>query len=126
MIHTIYVTWHNPNLPVPSALLDMDRVHVLTQTYDSLNNRFNPIDDLVTDAVYIMDDDIYIDIQDLEFTYNIWKNRRDSVVGHFPRIHSYNKETQKGTYKVSRDAPYSIVLTKSMFIRSDYLLTYTW
>lgn len=76
-VHTVYITWHNPNLQVPPTLYekidekDYSRVKVLAQTFDSLNNRFNPIDDLKTEAVYIMDDDIYIDIKDLEFTFSV-------------------------------------------------------
>lgn len=73
-MHTVYVTWHNPDLEVPDSLyegVDRRRVRVLTQTFDSLNNRFNPIDSLVTHAVYIMDDDIYVELNDLEFTYKV-------------------------------------------------------
>ncbi|KAI9469818.1 MAG: glycosyl transferase family 64 domain-containing protein [Benjaminiella poitrasii] len=130
-VHTVFVTWHNPALEVPDTLYqdikeeDYDRVKVLVQTFDSLNNRFNPVDDLKTDAVYIMDDDIYVDLEDLEFTFSVWQQRKDSVVGHFPRMHSYNPETHDATYKLIGKAPYSIVLTKSMFIRSDYLFSYT-
>lgn len=76
-IHTVFVTWHNPDLQVPDTLYreieesDYHRVKVLSQTFDSLNNRFNPTEELQTEAVYIMDDDIYIDLQDLEFTFSV-------------------------------------------------------
>lgn len=74
MVHTIYITWHNPNLDVPASIYDSiqdhSRLKVLKQSYDSLNNRFNPVDDLKTEAVYIMDDDIFIDLQDLESAFN--------------------------------------------------------
>lgn len=78
-VHTVYITWHNPNLQVPMTLYQQDRVRVLIQTFDSLNNRFNPIDDLMTDVVYIMDDDIFIDIEDLEFTYTVMYTRKKVV-----------------------------------------------
>lgn len=76
-VHTVYITWHNPDLKVPPSLYekikkeDYSRVQVLTQTFDSLNNRFNPIENLQTEAVYIIDDDIYIDTEDLEFTFKV-------------------------------------------------------
>lgn len=76
-IHTVFITWHNPSLEIPSSLYDYIRkedyfrMKVLRQSYDSLNNRFNPVDGLQTDAVYIMDDDIFIDLKDLEFTFNV-------------------------------------------------------
>lgn len=70
-VHTVFVTWHNPELDVPENLIKDRRVKVLRQSFDSLNNRFNPVKDLATDAVYIMDDDIYIDLTDLEFTFDV-------------------------------------------------------
>ncbi|KAK4511197.1 uncharacterized protein ATC70_012411 [Mucor velutinosus] len=130
-VHTVFITWHNPALQVPASLYqdisenDYERVKVLGQTFDSLNNRFNPVDELKTDAVYIMDDDIYVDLEDLEFTFSVWRSRKDSVVGHFPRLHTYDSITKDATYKLIGKAPYSIILTKSMFIRSDYLFSYT-
>ncbi|KAI8991268.1 glycosyl transferase family 64 domain-containing protein [Mycotypha africana] len=157
-VHTVFVTWHNPQLAVPDTLYadlsktDYSRVKVLVQDYDSLNNRFNPVDQLVTDSVYIMDDDVFVPLDDLEFTFNVsslsfyvvwkfgkkltnlsflylnlqvWRGRKDSVVGHFPRYHAYNPVTLESVYKLIGSAPYSIVLTKSMFIRSEYLFAYT-
>lgn len=71
-IHKVFVTWHNPHLDVPDALLQMgERVTILQQSYDSLNNRFNPANAIETEAVYIMDDDILMDIQDIEFTFEV-------------------------------------------------------
>ncbi|KAI8064250.1 glycosyl transferase family 64 domain-containing protein [Gilbertella persicaria] len=128
-IHTVFITWHNPALKVPSSLFnhisEQDRVVILSQTFDSLNNRFNPIPELQTEAAYIMDDDIFIDLEDLEFTFHAWQSRKDSIVGHFPRRHDYHPDTLQASYEINRDPPYSIILTKSMFIRSDYLFAYT-
>jgi hypothetical protein len=76
-VHTVFVTWHNPELDVPENLIKDRRVKVLRQSFDSLNNRFNPVKDLETDAVYIMDDDIYIDLTDLEFTFDVSGNHFD-------------------------------------------------
>ncbi|KAI8391814.1 glycosyl transferase family 64 domain-containing protein [Radiomyces spectabilis] len=129
-VHTVFITWHNPALEVPASLLegvkDASRVKILPQEFDSLNNRFNPVAELQTEAVYILDDDIFVDLKDLAFTFKVWQSRKDSVVGHFPRYHSYDPETYKAVYKVPfRENKYSMVLTKSMFIHSDYLFAYT-
>ena len=76
-VHTVFVTWHNPNLQVPVSLYehiktrDHHRVKILTQTFDSLNNRFNPTIELQTEAVHILDDDIFINIRDLEFAFQV-------------------------------------------------------
>jgi hypothetical protein len=77
LVHTVFVTWHNPALEVPDSIFDLikkqdySRVKVLTQSFDSLNNRFNPTKELKTEAVYILDDDIYVDLRDLEFTFQV-------------------------------------------------------
>ncbi|KAI9499671.1 glycosyl transferase family 64 domain-containing protein [Zychaea mexicana] len=104
-----------------------DRVRVLPQSFDSLNNRFNPVTEVHTEAVYILDDDVFIDIDDLDFTFKVWQqgNNKDSIVGHFPRIHQYNPDTHEVVYKVANKDTYSMVLTKSMFVRTEYLFAYT-
>lgn len=82
LVHTVFVTWHNPHLDVPYSLfqkirkVDYNRIKVLKQSFDSLNNRFNPSSELQTDSVYIMDDDIYVDIKDLEFTFTVRKKKK--------------------------------------------------
>ncbi|KAI9275697.1 glycosyl transferase family 64 domain-containing protein [Phascolomyces articulosus] len=132
LIDKIFITWHNPDLDVPPSLLENideaeERVRVLRQSFDSLNNRFNPVDQIQTEAVYILDDDVFLDINDLEFTFRVWQqpNNKNSIVGHFPRIHQYNSETHEAVYKVSNKDIYSMILTKSMFVRKEYLFAYT-
>lgn len=70
-VHHIYITWHNPALPVPASLSLDNRVTVLEQAFDSLNNRFNPVPGIRTEAVYILDDDIFVDLKDLEFAFEV-------------------------------------------------------
>jgi hypothetical protein len=157
LVHTIYLTWHNPKLEVNNELrILQDTLQkplvILKQTFDSLNNRFNPIEGLETEAIYILDDDIVVSLPDLEFTFQVrshnkrssdvrmvyrvskiiyhqqvWKNRQDSIVGHFPRFHSYDPSTSTSVYAMADDKrpSFSIVLTKSMFARSEYLFAYT-
>ncbi|RUS13777.1 glycosyl transferase family 64 domain-containing protein [Endogone sp. FLAS-F59071] len=131
-VHSIFITWHNPNLPISRSLLNLRKslrvpLRFLRQDFDSLNNRFNPIANLRTTAVYISDDDIRIPVDDLEFAFETWRTRQNSIVGHFPRLHNYNAETNTATYVVSgpRHPMYSIILTKSMFMKSDFLFAYT-
>ncbi|OIR58147.1 MAG: glycosyl transferase, families GT8 + GT64 [Amphiamblys sp. WSBS2006] len=130
-VHKIYVVWHNPDTKPPQTFLNtvrrMPPVEFLPQARNSLNNRFNPIFSLETKAVLICDDDIRVSPGDIEFTFNVWRNRQDSAVGSFPRADARNPD---GTYSyliVSKKTPrkYSMVLTKLMFIRSEYLYIYT-
>lgn len=56
---------------MPASLSLDNRVTVLEQAFDSLNNRFNPVPGIRTEAVYILDDDIFVDLKDLEFAFEV-------------------------------------------------------
>jgi hypothetical protein len=76
LVHTIYLTWHNPKLEVNKELKELQEklrkpLVILPQQFDSLNNRFNPIEGLETSAVYILDDDIVVSVPDLEFSFQV-------------------------------------------------------
>lgn len=131
-VHKIYVTWHNPAGRPPEEFLKTVRkkppVEILLQKYDSLNNRFNPITNLETKGVLIADDDIRVNVTDVEYAFEVWKNRQHSLVGVFPRYHYFDKTN--GTYVYDTRCPtlprqYSIMLTKFMFMHSEYLYAYT-
>ena len=132
MVHKIYVTWHNPNQRPPEDFLRLVRkkppVEILGQKYDSLNNRFNPLPNLDTKAVLIADDDIRVDLVDMEYGFEVWKNRQQSLVGVFPRYHQYHQHNDTFSYEIrspERPRTYSIMLTKFMFMSSEYLYDYT-
>ncbi|KAI5474379.1 glycosyltransferase family 64 protein [Pseudohyphozyma bogoriensis] len=94
-VDMVFVTWHNPFLEVPAALTDLvaaGRLKVLKQTSDSLNNRFNPIPDLQTEAVFIADDDIFVSTRDLDFAFEVWEAQRDLIVGFYPRVHALRSD----------------------------------
>lgn len=81
LVHTIYLTWHNPKLEVNNELKILQGtlqkpLVILEQTFDSLNNRFNPIEGLETEAVYILDDDIVVPLPDLEFAFQVRNNNK--------------------------------------------------
>ncbi len=92
----IYVIWHNPREEPPRMLTFLAEqkknpgVTILKQNTDSLNNKFNPIPELRTRATLIADDDLLVDIRDLDFTFNMWRMHPYSIVGNFPRYHSFN------------------------------------
>ena len=61
-VHKVYITWHSPQIKPTQAIKDLvstKRLVIMSQTTDSLNNRFNPVKDMRTQAVFICDDDIY-------------------------------------------------------------------
>jgi glycogenin glucosyltransferase len=132
LVHKIYVTWHNPGVKPPEDFVKTVRkkppVEILFQKYDSLNNRFNPIPNLETKALLVCDDDVRVNITDIEYAFDVWKGRQTSLVGVFPRFHSFNTNNNTYNYEIrSPDRPriYSIMLTKFMFISSEFLYIYT-
>lgn len=132
LVHKIYVTWHNPHERPPEDFLRSVRkrppVEILPQKYNSLNNRFNPIANLETKAVLIADDDIRVDLADMEYAFDVWRQHPQALVGTFPRLHHWNASAGEWEYLVSSpDVPrtYSIMLTKFMFMSAEYLFDYT-
>ncbi|RKO90228.1 exostosin [Blyttiomyces helicus] len=138
LVEKIFVTWHNPNAPVPEALLDLGRgdkttklpqarVEFLRKRTNSLNNRFNPVPRLKTKAVLIADDDVRVPLEDLHLAFNAWRLRPESLTGFFPRGH---RRGVNGTWEYllrqdERTPGYDMMLTKAMFIDADLLFSYT-
>jgi len=128
LVDTVFLTWHDPQIKVPSdikSLVSGGRVRILRQNSDSLNNRFNPIRELKTQAIFIADDDIYTPISSVDFAFEVWRARPESIVGFFPRIHG-RKEDGSVYYEMAGVYhKYDIILTKGMMINSNYLHAYT-
>jgi glycogenin glucosyltransferase len=140
LIDKVFIVWHDPQrTPPPDLLRNLppDRFLLVQQQQDSLNNRFNPLGPaLRTRAVLIVDDDIRIHHEDAAFAFRVWQDNPNALVGFFPRFH--RRHPQTGTYEyhiaepVDHDANashrqfrrYSIVLTKHMFMRADFLFYY--
>lgn len=132
LVHKIYVTWHNPAVRPPEDFVRTVRkkppVEILPQRYDSLNNRFNPILNLETKGLLVCDDDIRVNITEIEYAFEVWRGRPNSLVGVFPRYHAFHPANNTFTYEIrspERPRIYSIMLTKFMFIASEFLYIYT-
>lgn len=54
---------------------------------DNLNNRFKPIEDLRTDAIFSVDDDVIVPCSTLDFAFTVWQSASDTMVGFVPRMH---------------------------------------
>ncbi|EME31801.1 alpha-1,4-N-acetylglucosaminyltransferase EXTL3 isoform 2 [Galdieria sulphuraria] len=132
-VHKIYVVWHSPNIEAPYDFrVGSVPVVFLSQKYDSLNNRFNPIPGLKTQvSVLICDDDVYVEPDDIDFTFEVWKSHPNSLVGAFPRFHR-RTTSNEWEYLVAEPMKkfrtfrrYSIMLTKFIFMKSDFLFWYS-
>ncbi|GAA5845270.1 hypothetical protein JCM9279_004826 [Rhodotorula babjevae] len=128
LVHTVFITWHSPSVPVPTDIKQLvagGRVAILKMDSDTLNNRFNPIRGLKTQAVFICDDDIFAPAAGIDFLFRVWQARPDSIAGFFPRIHG-RKEDGTIFYEMAGvHHKYDIILTKGMMINANFLHAYT-
>lgn len=119
-------------------------VEVLVKAKDSLNSRFEPIPQLRTTAVFMVDDDVRVTCSSLHLAFQAWKQHKNSMVGYYPRLVS--SSTMNGSNKIGREGiesssssqlvyngwpvvywrqKFNIILTKASFIHSKYLELYT-
>ena len=57
----------------------------LTVNVDSLNNRFVPSHLVITDAVFVVDDDMGVSLRNLHVLHDVWKHHRKQILGFNPR-----------------------------------------
>ncbi|CAA7048931.1 unnamed protein product [Microthlaspi erraticum] len=135
IVSSILVLWGNPTTPI--QLLDQlyhnltqysigaASISLIQQSTSSLNARFLPRPSFVdTRAVLICDDDVEIDRRSLEFAFSVWKSNQDRLVGVFVRSHGFDLQGKEWIYTVHPDK-YSILLTKFMMMKQDYLFEYS-
>jgi len=114
-------------------------VEILPKSKDSLNSRFEPIPQLQSTAVFMVDDDIRVACSSLWQAFQAWKAHPDSMVGYYPRLASPPRSSRAssdthtaGTELVYHTWPvvfwtqsFNFVLTKAAFLHSRYLELYT-
>ncbi|EYU25026.1 hypothetical protein ABFS82_06G040700 [Erythranthe guttata] len=99
---------------------------------EDLNNRFKPITDLRTDAIFSVDDGVIVPCRTLEFAFAVWQTAPLTMVGFVPRMHWLNEEKNGavhyvygGWWSVWWMGTYSMVLSKAAFFHKNYLDMYT-
>ncbi|XAR71769.1 N-acetylglucosaminyl-proteoglycan 4-beta-glucuronosyltransferase [Bertholletia excelsa] len=99
---------------------------------DNLNNRFKPIEDLRTDAIFSVDDDVIVPCHTLDFAFTVWQSAPLTMVGFVPRMHWLDHEKNGvasykygGWWSVWWMGTYSMVLSKAAFVHKKYLELYT-
>lgn len=131
LVSSVLVLWGNPSTPprvINQLALNLsfssDSISLHRNADSSLNARFLPrLNDIRTDAVLVCDDDVEVDAASFEFAFRVWSANRDRIVGFFARSHDVDLNRKEWVYTVHPDR-YSIVLTKFMLLKSDYLFRY--
>ncbi|XP_074281923.1 glycosylinositol phosphorylceramide mannosyl transferase 1-like [Silene latifolia] len=138
----IHVVWSDSDPPPDSVKAYMDNA-VKSQTTkpdlkfdvnteNNLNNRFKPIGDLRTDAIFSVDDDVIVPCNTLDFAFTMWQTAPSTMVGFVPRMHWLSEQQDGisyykygGWWSVWWVGTYSMVLTKAAFFHQKYLDMYT-
>lgn len=134
LVSSVLVLWGNTSTP-PRVLHQLAlnlstssssaSITLHRQPSSSLNNRFLPRrNDIHTDAVLVCDDDVEVDDSSFEFAFRVWSTNRDRLVGLFARSHDVDLNRKEWIYTVHPDR-YSMVLTKFMLLKSEYLYKYS-
>lgn len=115
----IVVVWNNQNRSPPSQSLWPKinvPISIIVTKENKLSNRFFPYNDITTDAIFAIDDDIVMLTGDeLEFAYQVWREMSDVIVGFPSRVHRWNNQTQSWRYESEWTNDVSMVLTGAAF-----------
>ncbi|GAB2226395.1 hypothetical protein Droror1_Dr00022199 [Drosera rotundifolia] len=135
LVSSVLILWSNPSTS-PLTLSQLSHnlsllysasgaaIEVINQRSRSLNNRFLPRRGITTRGVLICDDDIEVDLASFEFAVRVWGSNEEKLIGLFVRSHDLDLGIKSWIYTVHHDK-YSIVLTKFMVLKTEYLYEYS-
>lgn len=125
----ILVVWNNeyklpprsskwPKISKPMKILHTEK--------NLLSNRFYPYEEIETEAVLSIDDDILMLTEDeIEFAYEVWKEFPDRIVGFPSRMHVWDNKTNCWKYESEWTNHISMVLTGAAFYHKYWNYAYT-
>ncbi|XP_072762562.1 exostosin-2 isoform X2 [Anoplolepis gracilipes] len=115
----VLVIWNNQHKnPPPSARWPKVNkpLKVIQTKENKLSNRFYPYDEIETEAVLSIDDDIImLTADEVEFAYEVWREFPDRIVGFPSRIHMWDNSTNCWKYESEWTNSISMVLTGAAF-----------
>ncbi|KAG0468393.1 hypothetical protein HPP92_017721 [Vanilla planifolia] len=125
IVSSVVVLWSNPSSP-PPVLPTFPNLHLLPLPSSSLNLRFLPLPSplLRSRFVVIADDDVSPSAKILSLALSLASTRPRALIGFFPRSHAFDLQSRSWIYTIHRDR-YSVMLTKLMVLRADYLHKYS-
>eukprot|EP01025_Chloroclados_australasicus_P030587 TRINITY_DN30729_c0_g1_i2.p1 TRINITY_DN30729_c0_g1~~TRINITY_DN30729_c0_g1_i2.p1 ORF type:complete len:392 (-),score=31.36 TRINITY_DN30729_c0_g1_i2:506-1561(-) len=137
IIHEFIFIWTNDHKNIPTnqthpELFNFRKKIRFENSVDDVpggwNNRFIPIRNIETEAVFTKDDDVYIPCYGIHRVYNKWvANARKQIVGVFPRDYSTNEHCELGyelKWTTYGRQQYSMILAKGAIFTRDYLEMY--
>ncbi|VDK82665.1 unnamed protein product [Onchocerca ochengi] len=124
-LNKVLVIWNGREAPLERS---WPRLHVpvifINSTVNSLNNRFLPYEQINTEAVLSLDDDIDLRQHEIIFAFRVWREQRAKIVGFPARRHS--QQGNEILYDSNHTCQLSMILTGAAFIHKAYLYAYTY
>uniref|UniRef100_A0A0R3S276 Exostosin domain-containing protein n=1 Tax=Elaeophora elaphi TaxID=1147741 RepID=A0A0R3S276_9BILA len=124
-LNKVLVIWNGREPPLERS---WPRLHVpvifINSTVNSLNNRFLPYEQINTEAVLSLDDDIDLRQHEIIFAFRVWREQRTKIVGFPARRHS--QQGNEILYDSNHTCQLSMILTGAAFIHKTYLYAYTY
>ncbi|VDP15039.1 unnamed protein product [Onchocerca flexuosa] len=126
-LRSIVVVWNHPDEPPPIAEWPhINRpIHVIRMDQNMLSNRFIMFSEITTDAVFSFDEDIVtMNVDEIEFGYQTWRENPDRLVGFLPRVAVFNESTKLYEYHTDWANSMNIILLGAAFYHKYYGMLY--
>jgi len=124
----IYVNWANATAGIPTFLEDgrfnRHQVKITLPGVFGLEQRYVLPEDLDTEAVFQLDDDLRLSCEDLEFGFKVFKQFPKQIAGFVARGHYLDAESNTWKYKTRQFAEYSLLLTDAAFVHRRWLKSF--
>lgn len=118
-LQKILVIWNNQKKspPHPTMFPKISKPLKVIQTKaNKLSYRFYPYDEIETEAILTIDDDIVmLTADELDFGYEVWREFPDRIVGFPSRTHVWDNVTMRWRYESEWTNQISMVLTGAAF-----------
>lgn len=125
----VVVIWNNQKKSPPpmSSFPQISKpVKVIRTKANKLSNRFFPYEEIETEAILTIDDDIVmLTADELEFGYEVWREFPDRIVGFPSRTHVWDNVTLSWKYESEWTNEISMVLTGAAFHHKYWSYLYT-
>nr|XP_002119284.3 exostosin-2-like [Ciona intestinalis] len=128
-LRMILVVWNNQHKAFPARnewpIIEHEWKVIQTSS-NELSNRFFPYNEIKTEGVLAIDDDIImLTTDEIEFGFQVWREFNDRIVGFPPRLHIWGDDG-KMRYVSDWTNDISIVLTGAAFYHNYYNYLYTY
>ncbi|CAD6194148.1 unnamed protein product [Caenorhabditis auriculariae] len=123
-LNKIVVVWCNEKRSPPRNWPQIQVPIEFVSAPDSLNSRFIPFDNIKTEAVLSLDDDIVLSHEMVLFSFRVWRENRDQLVGLVHRSTKYS--AGHPVYEPNGACQFSLILPTSAFLHKTYLEAYTY